>query len=185
MDSFPIDTEVIGDGNSVIADDRCISAEESAPDIDRNMRDICPNGVFDAHKSNDENSQQVASEDSIIAENKGTSSEEPTPKVEHIVQQTCRGGVLRQRRVIARTLTILKRPPIRLGHSLGELITRSELEGCLFQSWSPCKTPERHGAHEIRLSISLSNKPILAPTSSHECSPDFLPRISSRDWILQ
>lgn len=70
----------------------------------------------------------------------------------------------RQRKVIARTLTILKRPPIRLGRSLGEFITRSELEGCLFQSWPPCKNPvERHGAHETRHSISLSNKLILAP----------------------
>ena len=94
-DSFPIDIEAIEDGDSVNADDRRISAEESAPDIDRNMRDVCPNGVFDANTSNDENSQQVASEDLIIADNKGTSSEEPNPKVEHIVQQTCQGGILK------------------------------------------------------------------------------------------
>ena len=90
-----METQSSASEDSVIADDIRISAKESAPDIDRNMRAICPNSVFTAHTSNDENFQQVASEDSIIADNKGTPSEEPTPKVEHIVQQTCRGGVLK------------------------------------------------------------------------------------------
>ena len=81
--------------DSVIADDRCTSAEKRAPDIEGNMRDICPNDVFNADTRNDEISQQVAREDSIIAVDKGTSGEESTPKVDNIVQQTCPNGILK------------------------------------------------------------------------------------------
>ena len=65
-----METQSSASEDSVIADDIRISAKESAPDIDRNMRDICPNSVFNAHTSNDENFQQVANEDPNIADNK-------------------------------------------------------------------------------------------------------------------